>query len=137
MKTDWNLIRKMLAAAVDACEEIEAAGYCEEHRDAATDVQGQDVTVFEFLISAWTLPEKVRYQIIRDRHAMGADLPYVPEAARILTSMAQACAELIGAADASPAMAEIEQMICWYEAHAVPGVKEAIQASRMRDGAHA
>ncbi|HTV32940.1 MAG TPA: hypothetical protein VME69_07535 [Methylocella sp.] len=92
--------------------------------------------MFEFLISAWTLPENVRYQIIRERHAKGADLPYVPEAARIITSMAQACAELIGAADASPAQADIEKMIRWYDAHAIPGVKQAINDIRLHNGGH-
>ncbi len=29
MPTDWNLIREMMAAAIDACEQIEAAGYTE------------------------------------------------------------------------------------------------------------
>ncbi|CAN2533450.1 hypothetical+protein [Methylocapsa aurea] len=135
MNTDWNLIRKMLDAAVDACEQIEAAGYCEADRGATTNVRGQDVSVWEFLISAWTLPENVRYRIIRERHERDADLPYVPESARIIMSMAQACAELIGAAEARPAEAEIQQMIHWYEAHAVPGIKRAIEDERLRNGA--
>jgi hypothetical protein len=133
MKTDWNLIKKMINSAVDACEQIEAAGYSEGDREATTDVQGREVSVFEFLISAWTLPETVRYRIIRERHAKGADLPYVPEAARIVTSMAQACAELIGAADASPAQTDIETMIRWYDAHAVPGIRQAMEARRLNN----
>ncbi|WP_343313321.1 hypothetical protein AAIB41_10560 [Brucella sp. BE17] len=35
MKADWNLIREMMGAAIDACEWIEAAGaYIENDRDA-------------------------------------------------------------------------------------------------------
>ena len=135
MKTDWSLIRKMINTAVDAYEQIEAIGYSEGDREATTNVRGHDVSVFEFLISAWTLPENIRYQIIRERHAKGADLPYVPEAARIITVMAQACAELIGAADASPARTDIEKMIRWYDAHAIPGIKRAIDDNRPHNGA--
>ncbi|WP_244561531.1 hypothetical protein [Ensifer aridi] len=97
MNTDWNLIRSMMDAAIDACERIEAAGYSESDRDAMVKIGDQQVSVHEFLISAWTLPENIRYQIIRERHDKVADLPYVPEAARILVAMAQASAELIGA----------------------------------------
>jgi len=125
----------MINTAINACEQIESVGYSESDREATTSVQGHDVSVFEFLISAWTLPENVRYQIIRERHAKGADLPYVPEAARIITTMAQACGELIGAADASPAQADIEKMIRWYDAHAIPSIKRAIDDNRLQNGA--
>ncbi|MFK4259842.1 hypothetical protein [Agrobacterium tumefaciens] len=57
MKTDWNLIREMMGAAIDACERIEAAGYTENDRDASIDVGGQQVSVHDFLVDAWTLPE--------------------------------------------------------------------------------
>ena len=103
MKSDWNLIREMIGAAIDACERVEAAGYTEADRDATIDVGGQQVSVQDFLVSAWTLPENLRYQIIRERHDKAADLPYVPEAARILVATAQASAELIGAGEKSPA----------------------------------
>ena len=98
MKTDWNLIRDMIGAAIDACERIEAAGYSESDRDATVDIGGQRVSVHDFLVSAWTLPENLRYQIIRERHVQVANLAYVPETARILVATAQASIELIGAA---------------------------------------
>jgi hypothetical protein len=135
MKTDWDLIRNMMSAAIASCERIEAVGFSEADRAATTKVQGQDVSVFDFLASAWTFPENIRYKIIRERHEKGANLPYVPEAARIITAMAQACAELIGAADASPARHNIEEMIHWYKAHAVPGIERAIEDSRKLNGA--
>ncbi|MCR8547673.1 hypothetical protein M4578_07525 [Salipiger sp. P9] len=130
MKTDWNLIREMMSAAIDACERIEAAGYTESDRDATIDVAGQQVSVHDFLVSAWTLPENLRYQIIRERHDQAADLPYVPEAARILVAISQASAELIGAGDTAPAGDGIQKMIQWFGDHAAPSVEQAIADRR-------
>ncbi len=130
MKTDWNLIREMMGAAIDACERIEAAGYTEDDRDATTDVGGQKVSVHDFLISAWTLPENICYQIIRERHDRAADLPYVPEAARILVAMARASAELIGAGETAPAGDSIQKMIQWFGNHAAPGIERAVADRR-------
>jgi hypothetical protein len=110
MKTDWQQIREMMNTVIDSCEQIETAGFNEEHRSATVEIKGVDYSVQEFLISAWTLPENIRFQIIRERHETGNDLPYVPEAARILVSMAQACAELVGAADTAPAQKAIAGM---------------------------
>ncbi|WCA60509.1 hypothetical protein G6M16_015125 [Agrobacterium tumefaciens] len=94
MKTDWTSIRGMLNAAIDACERIEALRYAETDREATTDIGGQEVSVHDFLVSAWTYPEKLRYQIIRERHDTGVDLPYVPETSRILLAMSQAARRL-------------------------------------------
>src|ERR1700738_4540920 len=76
MPTDWNLIREMMAAAIDSCEQIEAAGYSEQDRDLTIDVSGQTISVHEFMVGAWTLPENLRYRIIRDRQDKSIDLPY-------------------------------------------------------------
>ncbi|MHC8376663.1 hypothetical protein ACYZT3_11635 [Pseudomonas sp. MDT1-16] len=127
MKTDWQQIREMMNTVIDSCEQIEAAGYCEEHRAATVAIKGVDYSVQEFLISAWTLPENIRYQIIRERHEAGSNLPYVPEAARILVAMAQAGAELVGAYDVAPAKKAIEGMNHWYKTYAVPHVTTAIK----------
>jgi hypothetical protein len=127
MKTDWQQIREMMNTVIDSCEQIETAGYREEHRAATVAIKGVDYSVQEFLISAWTLPENIRYQIIRERHETGSDLPYVPEAARILVAMAQACAELVGAHDIAPAKKAIEGMNHWYKGYAVPHVITAIE----------
>ncbi len=83
MKTDWDLIREMMSAAIDTCERIEACGYSENDRDASAVLAGRNVSVYEMLGSAWTYPENIWYQIIRARHDNQNDLPYVPEAARI------------------------------------------------------
>lgn len=130
MKTDWNLIREMMGAAIDACERIEATGYSEKDRDASIDVGGQQVSVHDFLVTAWTLPENVRYQIIRERHDQATDLPYVPEAARVLVAMAQASAELISTGDTSPAEDGIQKMVQWFRNHAAPGIEQAIADRR-------
>jgi hypothetical protein len=130
MPTDWNLIREMMAAVIDSCEKIEAAGYTEQDRNLTVDVSGQKVSLHEFMVSAWTLPENLRYRIIRDRHDKRVDLPYVPEAARIIIRMAEACAELIGAAETKPAEAEVRSAIRWYRAHAVPHVQQTIVTAR-------
>jgi hypothetical protein len=129
-KTDWDLVRTMMEAAIGACEEIEAMGYREAHRDLGVQVGGQPVSVYEFMVSAWTLPETMRYRIIRARHDAGADLPCVPEFARILVAMAQAGAELVGAKDAAPAEAEVRQMIAWYREHALPRIRDAIEKNK-------
>lgn len=130
MATDWNLIRELMAAVIDSCEQIEAAGYTEQDRSLTVDVSGQTVSLQEFMTSAWTLPENLRYQIIRDRHGKGADFPYIPEAARVMVAMAEACSELVGAGEAQPAEAEARSAIQWYRAHAVPHILRAIAASR-------
>lgn len=130
MKTDWNLIRTMMGAAIDACERIEATGCTEHDRDATIDVEGQKVSVHDFLVSTWTLPENIRYRIIRERHDKATDLPYVPETARILVAMAQAGAELIGAGEPAPAEGDIRKMIQWFADHAAAGIERAIADRR-------
>ncbi|MGF6917498.1 hypothetical protein [Paraburkholderia sp. 40] len=129
MKTDWRLIREVLNAAIDSCERLEQAGYAAEHRSRSVQVNGQQVSVQEFLISAWTLPEGARYEVIRARQDKDLDLPYVPEAARILTAVAAACAELIGAGDMPPAEPYMRGMIDWYRNHFDPNVQRAISTA--------
>jgi hypothetical protein len=130
MPTDWNLIREMMAAVIDGCEQIEAAGYTERDRDLTIDISGQKVSVQELMVSAWTLPENLRYRIIRDRHDKGVDLPYIPEAARVMVRMAEACSELVGAGEAKPAEEQARSAIQWYRAHAVPNIQRAIAVAR-------
>lgn len=130
MKTDWDLLRSMIGAALDACERIETSGYDERDRDAVVELDGRQVSVHDFLVSAWTLPENLRYQVIRMRHDAGDDLAYVPETARILIAMAQAAAELIGAGDDAAVSAEMRRIVGWYRDHAMPGIEKAIHDRR-------
>lgn len=131
MKTDWNLVREMMAAAIDSCEQFEKAGYDETHRSLT--VPSKNVSVHEVMVSAYTYPESIRYQIIRERHDENADLPYISEQARMLTAMAAACVEMIDAAHVRPAETQIRQMIAWYGEVAVPYVRSAIRAASQRD----
>lgn len=130
MKTDWQQIREMMNTVIDSCEQIETAGFNEEHRSATVEIKSVDYTVQEFLISAWTLPENIRYRIIRERNEAGNDLPYAPEAARILASMTQACAELVGAADTATAQKAIAGMNHWYKAYALPNMTTATRLAK-------
>lgn len=129
MSTDWNLIRELMAAVIDSCEQIEATGYAEQDRGLTTDVSGQKITIQDIMTSTWTLPENIRYQIIRERHDKGADLPYIPELARAMVKMAEACSELVGAGETKPAEAEARAAIQWYRTHAVPHVQRAIASA--------
>jgi len=120
MTTDWQTIRSLMAAAIDFAEGVERAGFSEDDRCRAVDVDGQTVTLFDIMASATTLPEVLRYRIIHDRHDSGADTPYVSEGARIVIAMATACAELVGGEDASPAAEDIRKAIGWYRDYALP-----------------
>lgn len=126
-KTDWDLIRSMMNTAIDACARIEAAGYDETQRGLVVDTEHGQATVYDLIVSAFTFPENMRYQIIRARHEAGADLPYVHEFSRVLTAMAQASAELVGAKDSAPAEDELRQMIAWYQAHAVLALERTLR----------
>ncbi|GAB2586727.1 hypothetical protein ISP15_11565 [Dyella jejuensis] len=67
MATDWKLIREVLDTVIDSCERLERNGYTGQHRDISIDVGESSVSVCDFMVSAWTLPENVLYQIIRQR----------------------------------------------------------------------
>ncbi|CAN7736007.1 hypothetical protein LJR029_004977 [Caballeronia sp. LjRoot29] len=129
METDWQLVREVLNAAIDSCERLELSGYVEERRGRSVAVNGQPVSVQEFLVSAWTLPENTRYAVIRQRHEKGLDSPYVPESARIIMAVAAACAELVGAGKNPPGGDQMQAMADWYRNHFDPNVKRAIASS--------
>ena len=130
MKTDWELVRAVMADAIDACERLEELGLSEGDREAAVTVEGRQVSVFDILTSAWTYPETLRYQIIRQRHEMAIDQPYVPEAARILVNVAQVCAELIGSGAPAPGDDMCRKMTLWYRDYAAPLAERAIRECR-------
>ncbi len=78
--------------------------------------------------SAWTLPERVRYAVIRQRRDARADSPYVPEAARILVAATTACTEIIGTGKNPPGADGLRTMADWYRSHFDPNIKMAIDA---------
>jgi hypothetical protein len=128
METDWKLVRDVLNAVIDSCEGLERIGYSEADRGRTVEVNGRQVSVQDFLVSAWTLPENARYTIIRERHKMGADNPYVPESARMLLAVSAACAELIGAGKEPPGGTSMQELASWYRTHFDPQVQRAIAA---------
>lgn len=125
-QTDWSTVRRMMNAAIDFCEQVEALGYGERDRDATTEVNGQSVSVQDVLTSAWTYPETMRYAIIRQRHDAADDLAYVPETARVLQAMASACAELCGARPGTAEASRVSEMLQWFETHAAQTLKAAL-----------
>jgi hypothetical protein len=125
MATDWKSIRELMSAVIDFAEAIEAAGYSEGDRALTVQVNGQTISLYDFMVSAHTLPENLRYEIIRDRHDKGADTPYVSETARAIKAMGEACAELAGAAAAEE---KVQAAIRWYRNYAIPQVQKALAA---------
>ncbi|MGI4861362.1 MAG: hypothetical protein ACRYHA_31430 [Janthinobacterium lividum] len=126
IKTDWNTVREAMNAAIDSCERLEQLGYRKEHRGLTVDVDGQPISVYEFLVSAWSMPELVKYHVIRQRHDAKTGLPYVPETARILTSAVAACAEVIGADGDASVEAPMRGMTKWYLDHFIPHIEKAL-----------
>jgi hypothetical protein len=127
MSTDWDLIRKMMSSAIDSCERFEGLGITENDREKTGVNNGATVSIFDVLTSAWTYPETLRYQIIRQRNQTGNDQPYVPETARVLTNVAQACAELIGAGKTPLSERACHGLVQWYGESAVPLVEDIMK----------
>jgi hypothetical protein len=63
----------------------------------------------------------------RSANRFGADLPYVPDPARILINMAQACAELIGAPGSTATDAACRSVAGWYSNQAIPNLRRAFE----------
>lgn len=116
----------MLNTAIDACEQIEAAGFTESHRGVV--LGNGRATGHDAVTSAWTMPESMRYEIVRARHDAGNAAPYVPVCARILVNMAQAAAELVGAPTPEAMAAPIRGMVGWY-GQVMPELRAAIESS--------
>ena len=108
MATDWQTIRELMSAAIDFAEAVETAGFSEEDRDPIVQAGGQSVSLYDFMVSAHTVPEALRYDVIRQ-------------------SMGEACGELVGAADVKPAREQIQAAISWYR-NALPHIKSALRA---------
>ncbi|WP_027820639.1 hypothetical protein [Paraburkholderia bannensis] len=127
MHTNWKLIRDALNTAIDSCEALELAGYQEGHRNQTVEINGISVSLQDFLVSGWTMPENLRYAIIRQRHDDAMDLPYTPETARIMMAVTAACAELVGAGAQSSSTDAIKGMIDWFRDHFDPNVARMVK----------
>src|SRR5688500_1490764 len=97
--TDWNAIRALINAAIDACEVVDHLGIAEDESSAIAwrTPDGVEVSIADFLTSAWTYPEIVERELLRLRHRLNADAPYVDPLARTLVHVARAAAQLVGA----------------------------------------
>lgn len=142
MSTDWELIRNLMNAALDACQTVDRLNIDLNDHAKTTEVNGQNVSVSDFLQSAHTYPEALRYSIIRSRHDLGDDTPYTPETARILVNVAKACAELIDARELNIATTgvhpqltaktqsirqEVDGLARWYGEHFSPRLTEILK----------
>ena len=132
MATDWALVRRVLGAAVDACEAAERLGLRPEDRALPT---GSGASVWDVLTSAWTYPENVQYAVVRARHDLADDAPYRLELGRPLVAAAAVCAELVGAtrldeaprgaASAPTVRQTVERLAAWYREQMVEQLARA------------
>ena len=134
MKTDWDLIRSLMNTIIDACEHAENLQVTDEERAASAEVNGQRVTVQDFLRSAWTYPENAKDKVIIARAQAGNAKPYTSELSRALCESAKVCAELVGArtehGQPDAAADEARSMIRWYRSHFMPGLTSAVLNKR-------
>lgn len=126
MATNWQTIRELMLTAIDFAEAVESKGFSEEDRSIIVQANGRSISLYDLMVSAHTLPEALRYHIIRQRHDKGADAAYISDFARIMRSMGDACAELVGAADSKPADKQIRETISWYRNYALPLIEKAL-----------
>lgn len=124
--TDWDQIRSVLAAAIDFCEQLDTLGYSEDARAQSALLDGKNVSAFEVVTSAWSIAEATRYSVIRSRHDTNNDLPYVPEAARIIAAAAGVCAELVHGDGKIPAAAGIDHLTTWLKSDGVKALKATL-----------
>ena len=145
MSTDWNLIRKLLNAAIDACEETDRLKIDADEKSLTTKVGSQDVSVWDFLQSAWIYPENLRDSIIRLRNKIGEDRKFTNEIQRTLQNVSILASELSGLENLdkkskgidpySPEKEQsardmIEALIDFYKNHYTQGISTAINKGR-------
>lgn len=100
MATEWQLIREVLNATIDACEKLEPLAVTDaekgDHRARAGDYE-DGVAVGDFFSRLWNYPGGSQRDIIRLRSRLGVgDQKHYSEFARALVNTARACAEVIG-----------------------------------------
>ncbi|MGC9346516.1 MAG: hypothetical protein ACP5JG_00130 [Anaerolineae bacterium] len=156
MKTDWQLIRDVMNATIDACEELEALEVTAQEKGDPQARWGDyetGVSVGDFFDRFWRYPEGSQRDIIRLRSRLGiGDQKYYSEFARALINTAAACAEIIGVSQedldrqdegfeshcgsAGTSIRYQLERIGWiYENWMIPEVTDAIK--RYREGAKA
>lgn len=146
MASDWVLIRRLMNAVLDACEQVDELEIREDERDVMLTRDGEPVaSVWDALVSAHTYPESVRYELIRARGQLGEAGAYVQPLSRVLQEVGSLCAELVNAErvrtpvqganprrpDDERSIADsVEQLARWYEEHLVPLVRQGLAEQR-------
>lgn len=102
--TDWQLIRDVMNATIDACEALEALDVTTAEKwdpEARWGDFETGVSVGDFFDRFWRYPEGAQRDIIRLRHRLElGDQKYLTEFGRALINAAAACAEAIGVQEA-------------------------------------
>lgn len=142
MKTDWDLIRKLMNSAIDACEKVEELELSKDD-NIIIEVQGQKVSIWDFLQSSWIYPENLTNDVVRARHQLNFDEPYRSELARTLIKMAELCAETVNAKEAVDLELKqggaipdtsirmiLENLSSWYENHMIVSMEQAAELKK-------
>src|SRR5690554_6311729 len=150
MATDWKLVRRLINAALDACEALDQQEITDDERSVAIRTVGgqQAGTVWDAFQSAHTAPENVRYMVIRGRGQLGDSAPFVQPVSRVLYQVGSLAAELVGAQQLQAPIkgidpfapgreqsleSVIESLAVWYESHLVSNVEVAMASVRSDD----
>lgn len=98
--TNWDLIRDLMNTAIDTCEAIEQLQISEQDRSKGFEKEEiESAKLWDFLQSSWIAPENLSYSVIRARHQLGQDAPYINELSRILIQVGRLSSELVGVED--------------------------------------
>src|SRR5690606_40708244 len=147
MTTDWQLVRRLLNSALDACEALDRLEITDDERGVVmpTADGACAASVWDALQSAHIAPENMRYSVIRGRGQLGDAALFVQPVSRVLLQVGALAAELIGAQqlrapvkgldpyspESVQSMASaVEDLAAWYERYLVPNVEEAVTRAR-------
>lgn len=136
--TDWTLIRKLVNTAIDTCEQIEASGVDEMHRNM---VINEPVTMNDFLISSWVAPENLSRKIIGKSYEKGHAKPYCDELSRTMLSIGRLCSELVklenielksakDETDSQSIKEDVDALCHWYTNFCLPNIKKAMTSQK-------
>ncbi|MBN2713815.1 MAG: hypothetical protein JXR97_15460 [Planctomycetes bacterium] len=151
MQTDWDLIRKVMNTAIDACAELDSLEISLDEK-CNPEIRWGDfetgVAVGDFLQRFHKYPEGSQRDIIRLRSRLGFDdQKYRSELALALINTAAACAEIIGLSEdeldredesftphcdsaENSIRIQLENIGVIYKGWMVPEVKTALKAHR-------
>lgn len=101
MATDWQLVREVINATIDACEKLEPLGVTDQEQGDHRARWGNyedGVSVGDFFGRFWAYPGGAQRDILGLRYKLGIEDRGHPEFGRALVNTARACAEIIGVA---------------------------------------